>query len=257
MLFFLLNLLTNPTVVAIVAFIQVVIAIFFYFFPLTNKRLTCGIISSTAIVVAHSPEEGITTGIEKNLEIRYGDTPVDNVYVTLIRVKNAGYVDIDVKGETGGNPPITFNFEQRILDCGVIKEGSKTSHVDWENDGQNVSFTSLLLDKKDEFLFRVLSEEELKDFKIDPGPPLKRYRPQVRHEQPNKRWQMAVKMSAYVLPSVLLLASFLLYIYIHYSNQPDIMPFAILLSVITIIYLSVLQHDIANDLMRWITRKHV
>jgi hypothetical protein len=250
--------ITNPILGGIATFAGLILAIVsLYFNPFTRKRLTVGIVSSTALVAVDT-NEGLTSRSGKDLDIKYGGHSVTNLYMTLIRVRNTGYVNIDLT-QRSIEPPITITFESKIFAFGTVKKDSQTGNADLKfRNEHSVTLTTLLLDKKDQFLFKVISDQKITDFKdVDYSPYIKTYRPEKRHEFPNEQLSTAVSISGYALSAIFFLASFFLYIYIHYSNQPDIMPFAILLSVITIIYLSVLLHDIANDLMRWITRKHV
>ena len=89
----------------------------YYYKQLHQKVITYSITDNAPVVTVHQP---LTDSIRENIEVRYFGTPIQEMYLVVLKVFNSG--NETIRKDDFDNTPLTFEFasKTRVLNVKLI-----------------------------------------------------------------------------------------------------------------------------------------
>lgn len=147
------NLLTDPyfIVPTAISILMVLIGIVTWLQTRHQKKgVTCKLIAATQVLTVQSI-------IQSKVKILFGNTPVKNLSLVILQVRNSGDLAIELR-DYDNNNPITFDFGKgaKVLEVEKLQTKPTDFNVTLRVNAGKVLLDPILLNRKNEIEFKVL-----------------------------------------------------------------------------------------------------
>ena len=139
---------------AIITLVTLIVTVAIYFAQRWRKLLTYEVIASTPLLQSND--------LSGEIEVNFRGESVDQIYLTVLEVRNSGNVPI-VRNDFDGDLTFTLNNENKILSADVIENKPESVSIQLIQSEDSVSIEPARLNGKDMFTIRFVSTRQIEE----------------------------------------------------------------------------------------------